>query len=130
MRPAFPVFLLFITFACMKPNRTFVFSDGNSNLYTLDGSVLTYNPVKPEESSSGTYSGGEEKTVTLAGADVDSLRLLFEQAMANVTHHQPNRLKGTGVLTIRQGGEEKQCILKRGSPELEAIESFLKKHMN
>lgn len=121
--------LLTLTFACMRTPTDYFYSDGNSNQYTLRGSTLTYTPVKPEESSSGTYSGGEPRTVALSRSQARALESLFEQAISHIDAHQPNRVKGTGVIIITRGGEERRCVLKKSSREMDQIHAMVSEYL-
>ena len=42
----------------MPTQSLYEYADGSANLYSLNGNTLSYDPVRPEESSTGTYSGG------------------------------------------------------------------------
>lgn len=121
----FLITLTSFTFACMRTPTDYFYSDGNSNQYILRGSTLSFNPVRPKESSSGTYSGGQPKTVTISSKQASDLKSLLEQAISNVEAHQPNRVKGTAAIIITRGGEERRCVLKRDSREIALVDAMI-----
>jgi hypothetical protein len=63
-RVVFILFILFTVTACMSTS-TYQYADGSANVYRIKPDSLEYIPVKPEESSTGMYSGGEPKKVAL-----------------------------------------------------------------
>lgn len=114
--------LLFL--ACMDTHH-YQYADGNGNVYILNSSTLEYIPVKPEESSSGFYSGGEAKTVSVSTEQFSALQSLFEKGMNNSAVQINERIKMSGVITHFRGDQQNKYILKPGSAELVAIESRL-----
>jgi hypothetical protein len=111
----------------MSTTSIYKYADGSANVYTLTGTALAYDPVRPEESSTGTYSGGEPKTVTLTTSQADSLRVLMDQAFSHNAVHIPDRVKGSGLVGISVGKQSKHCILAQGCDEIKIIEDALKK---
>lgn len=101
------------------------YSDGSANVYVIQPTVLKYIPVKPEESSTGFYSGGEPKTVTLTPAQYKTLHDLFEKTFEQTQAHMQDRIKTSGLVSSISGDDKKQCILKPNSAEIIAIESAL-----
>ncbi len=119
-------FILLIVTACMNTPANYEYADGNANVYVITPTELRYIPVTPIESSSGSYSGGEPKTITLNATQFQSLAALFESAFSNTDTHIENRVMMSGLVS-RTGTSKKQCILKPGSPDITAIEAALKK---
>lgn len=117
--------LLLLASACMNHPVQYEYSDGSANVYVIQPAVLKYIPVKPEESSTGFYSGGEPKTVTLTPAQYKTLQELFENAFVQPQAHMQDRIKTSGLVSSISGDEKKQCILKPKSAELIAIEAAL-----
>lgn len=111
----------------MTTQRYYEYADGSANVYKLTGTTLEYDPIRPEESSTGTYSGGNPKTVTLTNAQADSLRVLMDKGFANTSVQIPDRVKGSGLIRIGDGKDRKQCILVQGCAEIKTIEGALKK---
>lgn len=102
------------------------YADGSANLYLLTETQLQYVPVKPEESSTGRYSGGDPKKITISQSQYSELKKLFDDALDNTGIHIKDRMKTSGMIT-RIGSDEDQCILKPYCGEMIAIEEALKK---
>ncbi len=107
-------------------SSNYQYADGNGNVYILTSSTLEYIPVKPEESSSGFYSGGEAKTVSISTEESNTLQSLFEKGMKNSAIQIQERVKMSGIITHMSGDQQNKYILKPGSAELTAIENRLK----
>ncbi len=114
--------LLFIT-ACMNQQPQLIYADGSANRYEISASELRYIPVKPEESSTGMYSGGEPARIALNEEQYKRLKNLFEAALAKTDQQIPDRIKTSGLVVVG----EKQVILKPNAPAKLAIEAELKK---
>ncbi len=112
--------------SCMKQTITYEYADGSANLYLLTETTLEYLPVKPEESSTGMYSGGDPKTVTVTPAEYNELKDLLDEALEKTSIHIPDRIKTSGMIS-RMGSTKKQCIIKPYCEEMKAIEGTLKK---
>jgi hypothetical protein len=102
------------------------YADGSANLYLLTEKELEYLPVRPEESSTGFYSGGEPKTVSVTVEQYNKLKDLFDQALENTSIHIADRMKTSGMIS-KMGSSKKQCIIKPYCEEMKVIESTLKK---
>jgi hypothetical protein len=113
----------------MSTQSVYEYSDGNANLYSLKGTTLNYSPTKPEESSTGIYSGGEPKTVTLSELQADSIRTLIEAVSGNTSIQITDRVKGSGMIRLSDRKNKKQFILQPGSEENKSIESTFKKYL-
>lgn len=111
----------------MNAQPQYEYSDGNSNLYVLTPSQLQYIPVKPENSSSGVYSGGDPKSVTITPEQYTELQALLEKAFSQPSIHMENRVMMSAQIRRINSKEKKQCIIKPRSPEIATIEQALKK---
>jgi len=112
-----------LTLSCMSTTPIqYEYADGSANRYLLTEKELQYLPVKPEESSTGFYSGGEPKTVTVTALQYNELRNLFEQALTNTSIHIPDRIKTSGMVS----SPKKQCIIAPNCEEKKIIEATLK----
>ena len=120
------VFLSLTMATCQPHNEHFEYADGSGNLYTLDGHTLSYDPVEPEESSSGMYDGGDPVTVELDKDDVGKLIALFEKGIAETDQHQENRAMGTGMIFYKEEGKDMSVILKMNAEVKDEIESYLR----
>ncbi len=126
MRYSLILFLL-LNFSCMKSDHQYVYADGSANRYIITSDTLKYDPVTPAESSTGSYSGGDPKTVSISAAQFESISQLFDKAVANKAVHIEDRMKTSGAISIVKGDNRTQIILAPGCAEKEAIESLLRK---
>ena len=115
-----------LTFSCMSPKPVYKYADGSANLYTLQSSTLEYSPVKKEESSTGMYSGGEPKKVTITAAEYDTIRKILESSLNNTAIHIEDRIKTSGAITEIDGNKTRSAIIKPGTKEIVEIEKALK----
>jgi hypothetical protein len=120
------ILLLLINLSCMKSDHRYVYADGSANRYIITPDTLEYDPVTPEESSTGTYSGGDPKTVSISAEQFESIGQLFDKAIANKMVHIEDRIKTSGAISIVKGDTRTQAVLAPGCAEKEAIESLLK----
>lgn len=106
----------------------YVYSDGNSNSYTLDEKKLVYTPVNPEESSSGTYSGGKAKKAEITKDTFKNISKLLDKAMSEKDQHQQNRDMGTAQIGkySKKGKLKKKVIMKMNASYKTKIEDVFK----
>ena len=102
------------------------YGDGNGNQYIIEQESIEYNPVKPKFSSSGIYDGGDHVKKKITQHQYDKIALIINEAIANKANHIKNRVKMSGVITIREGNAVKSCILNPNSEEMNEIEKILK----
>lgn len=118
--------ILLINLACMKPEQSYVYADGSANRYIITPISIEYDPVTPEESSTGTYSGGDPKTVSISPEQFELIGQLFDKAVANKSVHIEDRMKTSGAISIVRGDKTTGVILAPGCKEKEEIERTLK----
>ena len=119
---------LFLIFA-LKINAqvNYIYFDGNSNTYHISETQINYEPVTKENSSSGTFNGGEVKTKNLSHKDFEKLNSLFKEAIASKTEQQQNHEMMTGLLIHKKGKKTiEQIVLKSSSEYIVKIEALLK----
>jgi hypothetical protein len=104
----------------------YIYSDSNSNTYTLDQGKLVYTPVNPEESSSGTYNGGKGAKKGITKDTFKNLSKLIDKAMSDKTGLQEKREMGTGQMVKNSKGKKKIVIFKSDSRYKEKIETLFK----
>jgi len=102
------------------------YGDGNGNQYIIEQNNIEYNPVKPKNSSSGIYDGGDHVKKKITQQQYNEIASIFKKAIGNKASHIKNRVKMSGVITIREGNALKSCILSPNSEELNEIEKILK----
>ena len=124
------ILFLLVSVSCMKSAYQYTYSDGSANRYILAPGTLEYDPVTPEESSTGTYSGGDPKTVSISPEQFDSIRHLLDKAISDTAVHIEDRIKTSGAIAVVKGNDRTQVILAPGSAEKEAIENLLRKIMS
>lgn len=120
------ILLLVLITACMDNSTYYQYADGSANVYILTSDSLEYVPVKPEESSTGFYSGGEPKKVALTPQQFRTVRAMLETAKTKHEIHLPDRIKTSGMITTIDGSTKNSIILKPGCAELVRIEKELK----
>jgi hypothetical protein len=120
------ILFLLINLSCMKSDHQYVYADGSANRYIITADSLEYDPVTPEESATGTYSGGDPKIVSISAEQFESISQLFDKAIANKAVHIEDRIKTSGAISVLKGDTSTQVILAPGCAEKEAIESLLK----
>lgn len=108
-------------------------ADGAANGYhftrAADGSVqFVYEPVRPEQSSTGFYSGGPPREETLDAADprLTELWATLQKLAADETKHTPDRAKGTGAIAWDGLTGKRDFIIVMG-PDLDALLAQLKR---
>lgn len=79
---------------------SFKLADGNGNKYTITQEKIIYEPISAAESSSGVYSGGEEKTVKIKSTDFYNLFFDAYGIINNTDLHIRYREMGSYLLNI------------------------------
>jgi hypothetical protein len=108
------------------------YADGSANLYRFTpepdggGMVCEYDPVRPEESSTGHYSGGEPATARFDAKKVAVLKRWIAKLEDDLAIRAHDRGKGTGAFTVTDAGVERRFIVNRGV-DLKEFERFLKR---
>lgn len=104
------------------------YSDGSANGYHFwrdpDGARFEYNPVTPERSSTGTYSGGKPRAGPLAAETVESLWQHVRALEGATALYVEDRGKGTGMFRITDDAGTRDFIVRRGA-ELAAFDAFV-----
>lgn len=76
----------------------------------------TYDPVTPEQSSSGSYSGGEPQQGLLEAPGAAALLQAVRDLESAEKAHARTRMMGTGSFAISEGdGAERRFLIRRGS---------------
>lgn len=107
--------------------KNYRYADGNANEYVFSKNSFEYFPVKPAQSSSGTYDGGTyiKKLPDLKG--FFALADLVKSAYETKADHIMKREMGSGAIEIWEGGNKMAFIVKPGSASQQKIEAALKK---
>ena len=89
----------------------FVYHDGNGNKYTLLRNILEYTPIKPAESSTGIYDGGNAFKKTLNVAQQKKLFNLFYKLVTDTTCHTTQNIKpNCSIILLEEEGNEEFII--------------------
>jgi hypothetical protein len=116
----------------MKTPWSITYSDGSANGYrfnqdTPDGQTrFEYSPVRPENSSTGIYSGGEPKAGTLDSKQSAELQKWVGKLESDKSIRTTERAKGSGAFTVRSGDKSSEFIIQQSSI-LTEFDNFAKK---
>ena len=103
----------------------FVYHDGNGNKYTLLRNILEYTPIKPAESSSGIYDGGNAFKKTLNAAQHQKLFNLFYKLVTDKTSHTNQNIKpNCSIILLEEEGNE-EFIIKANNKTNKLVLIFL-----
>lgn len=101
------------------------YSDFNNNLYSLTGLDLRYAPVQPHESSSGLYSGGQDKKLSIAPEQASKIFEVAEVIFNTKTLHRDQRRMLTAILRLHSEEGSTKMIIGR-SEDQRKLEGLLK----
>jgi hypothetical protein len=107
------------------------YADGAANLYrfarrsTDEPVAFVYDPVKPAQSSTGFYDGGEPVDTSIPADDprVEELWGAAERLAADGALHVEDRMKGTGAFALTTDGRTREFIVRQGA-ELAAFHAI------
>jgi hypothetical protein len=119
-----------VTFSCTKHAPYYTFADGSGNVYTITPTTVSYSPVQPHSSSSGTYSGGEPKSIKITREQFRQLEVLIEKSVGNPAIQLDHRTKRSGLITLFMGKDRMRYILQPESAEMKALEDRLLEYMS
>lgn len=118
---------------CNQKQMTLNYADGSGNLYIVVSHPkphLSYQPVKPGNSSSGLYSGGEPVERDLSPEDVNALSDKVQAAINNPSVHIKERVKMSGALELHSEDQMLSIILQPACTEQIELENLLKQLKN
>jgi hypothetical protein len=116
--------------AAPEPPWQIRYHDGSSNAYVFwraargGAARHRYQPVTPEQSSSGSYDGGAAASGSLPRGAAMELWKRVRALEDDSSSHTDRRTKGTGVFEVTAAGTRKRFRV-RASPALQAFEEFL-----
>lgn len=114
----------------MKSGVVYEYVDGSGNSYTIEGGAtytLEYEPVKPGESSSGFYDGGDYLKRELGREEYEQLAALFRRAFEDKDSQIKNRVMLSGLFIIKEDSEERRCIHAPDSVLKAELEELVKR---
>ncbi len=101
----------------------YTFFDGSGNKYIVTENSLEYIPIKPSESSSLHYSGGQYVKRDLNADEYNSILDLAARAIKNTEIQTEEKAKGNPAIVFQQ----KTYILKMNVELANQLLGFLKK---
>lgn len=107
--------------------------DGSGNEYIINNEpkiTIEYNPVKPLQSSSGIYDGGEYVKKDISELQYNNIISTLREAIENRDIYIDDRVKGSGMIILQEKNKEIVYILEPGSKEIENIEKSLRDTIN
>jgi hypothetical protein len=107
--------------------QTYTYLDGSGNKYELIKSELVFYPVKKENSSTGEYSGGVWKKVSITAEEIKLVKAAFEKAIKAKSEQQQDREMMSGLVMKEKKKKKTEVILKSDSEAKKELEEVLKK---
>jgi len=125
------IVVLCVLFLNCKPQQNLDtvirYTDQNNNTYFITSEKVSYTPITPIESSSGTYSGGKKNTVKISEETFSKIRALSEEIVNDKKHHSVQRRMLTSVLNIHRGVKDtSEKIILLPSSKRTALEELLR----
>ena len=102
------------------------FQDGNGNRYIIKSDLIEYIPIKPSQSSSGLYDGGDYTKKEISKLQFNKISSVLVEAIKNDTCHIKNRVKMSGRIVVLEGDNKNSYILNPYSEERDNIERKLR----
>ena len=96
------------------------FSDGSNNNYhfrlnaSFPTGILEYDPIQPQESSSGIYSGGEPKNISVSPEIAQQIRERVTRLAADKKNHTEMRTMGSGDFVLKEPSGESRFLYANG----------------
>lgn len=122
--------LLTLNTCGQKKSTVYEFFDGSGNGYSFSKDSIFYDPVTPEHSSSGIYSGGEKASTSITVKEFKQLKKNFNSLVKNSSIHLDNRIMTSGLLRIKEGDQINSSTIIRSGDELDAIQKQLDKALH
>lgn len=124
------IFIVTIFSCGIKTSQmNYSYTDQNNNSYYISENEIRYVPISPSESSSGVYSGGTKKSVSISKTQFSEISKKCD-AIFNTPNLQTNqRRMMTSILRFSNSSESKKVILKT-SEERKELEYILKELCN
>jgi hypothetical protein len=87
------------------------YTDQNNNTYSVSATQISYCAIRPENSSSGTYSGGSDRQVNISKEQFKRINCLAERLFKDSSSHAERREMRTTILKKSKSLKEKKAIL-------------------
>ncbi|MFX0012496.1 MAG: hypothetical protein ACFE9R_19435 [Candidatus Hermodarchaeota archaeon] len=102
--------------------------DGNGNQFIIKREIkatIEYIPVKPKNSSSGIYNGGNYIKKNLKKSQFLELSALLQQVIQNKDNKIENRTKGSGKIIHFENNQKNVYLIAPKSSNLIKLEAKL-----
>ena len=109
--------------------KTCRYLDGSGNEYIINYKpkiTIEYIPVKPLQSSSGIYDGGEYVKTEISEQQFNKILSTLRAAIDNGKILINDRVKSSGMIILQEENKKNTYILEPGSKEIENIEKTLR----
>lgn len=109
--------------------KVYNYFDGNGNQYKISAdldNIIEYFPIKPYQSSSGVYDGGEYNKKRLDNEQFIQIESLIKTIFEKYQPKINDRRLGSGMIQIKAGTKTESLILDQNSKFKEEIEKKLK----
>lgn len=104
---------------------TIQLSDFNNNTYRVTSNKITYKAIQPHESSSGTYSGGEDFERNISTEQFQIICTKVQEIMENTRIQTDKRRMMTARLFVKTNVDNQRFIIIN-SKELRELLAVLK----
>ena len=122
LRPLILSFFMVSLYSFNVKSKAYSYTDGNNNTYLIRSTSLEYKPISKENSSSGTYSGGEAKKITITKEQFSKIESLIDSIRKDKKNIIDSRPMGCGTLAVNDG---KPIYIALGSTNKNALEKEL-----
>ena len=96
------IFLVFLTGVCQAQQTKVDYYDSPGNAYHITKTTIQYVAMTPMESSSGTYNGGENKTIKINSQQFATIKSFVYKLKMDKPNQTNERLKGNGAIVINK----------------------------
>jgi len=104
------------------------YRDGCANTYRFAenaaGATFDYDPVRPEQSSTGQYSGGDPRSGRIKATVADDLWRQVRTFETETVLHVGDRMKGTGAFEVTDAAGTRAFLIAHG-PALASFDAFV-----
>ncbi|MDT0556093.1 hypothetical protein [Patiriisocius hiemis] len=107
------------------PQMDYSYTDQNNNSYYISETEIRYIPITPSESSSGVYSGGNKKNVSISKAQFSEISEKCDAIFNTPNLQTSQRRMMTSILRFSSSSESKKIILTPSEKRKE-LEHLLK----
>ena len=99
-----PISSFFILFmgVCQAQQTKIDYYDSPGNVYHISKTTIQYVAMTPKESNSGTYNGGENKTIKINPQQLATIKSFVYKLRMDKANQTTERLKGNGAIAINK----------------------------